>query len=63
MCYIIYTVRKEILRVKSRRKEKMEDKGMTNEQFKIVLEMILAIIEKSETKEEAVNEIKKLIEK
>ncbi|MEB3428885.1 hypothetical protein VLK81_09555 [Citroniella saccharovorans] len=41
----------------------MEDKGMTNEQFKIVLEMILAIIEKSETKEEAVNEIKKLIEK
>lgn len=34
--------------------------GMTNEQFKIVLEMIIKIIEKSETKEEAIEEIKKL---
>lgn len=35
---------------------------MTNEQFKIVLEMIIRIIEKSETKEEAVKEIRELIE-
>ena len=32
--------------------------GMTNEQFKIVLEMIVSIIEKSETKEQAIEEIK-----
>lgn len=34
--------------------------GMTNEQFKIVLEMIVKIIEKAKTKEEAIEEIKKL---
>ena len=37
--------------------------GLTNEQFKTVLEMIIKIIEKAETKEEAVREIKDLVEK
>lgn len=37
--------------------------GMTNEQFKTVLEMIIKIIEKSETKEEAVKEIRALLNK
>lgn len=36
---------------------------MTNEQFKTVLEMIIKIIEKSETKEEAVKEIRALLNK
>ena len=35
--------------------------GMTNEQFRTVLEMIIKIIEKSETKEEAVKEIRALL--
>lgn len=39
--------------------ENQED-GMTNEQFKKVLEMIILILEKSKTKEEAIEEIKKL---
>ena len=47
------------LRVWQEKGEKMAN-GMTNEQFKIVLEMIVKIIEKSETKEEAIEEIKKL---
>lgn len=37
--------------------------GMTNEQFRTVLEMIIKIIEKSETKEEAVKEIRALLNK
>lgn len=37
--------------------------GMTNEQFRTVLEMIVKIIEKSETKEEAIKEIKALLDK
>lgn len=37
--------------------------GMTNEQFRTVLEMIIEIIEKSETKEEAVKEIRALLNK
>lgn len=36
--------------------------GMTNEQFKKVLKMIILILEKSESKEEAIEEIKKLAE-
>ena len=36
---------------------------MTNEQFRTVLEMIIKIIEKSETKEEAVKEIRALLNK
>lgn len=36
--------------------------GMTNEQFKTVLKMIIEIIESSETKEEAVKKIKALAE-
>ena len=34
---------------------------MTNEQFQIVLKMIIEIIKKSKDKEEAIEEIKKLI--
>ncbi|VFB17178.1 Uncharacterised protein [Urinicoccus massiliensis] len=37
--------------------------GMTNEQFKTVLEMIIKIVEKAETKDEAVQEIRELVEK
>lgn len=37
--------------------------GMTNEQFKTVLEMIIKIVEKAETKDEAVKEIRELVEK
>ncbi len=37
--------------------------GMTNEQFQIVLQMIIKIVEKSKTKEEAIEEIKKLTKK
>lgn len=37
--------------------------GMTNEQFGTVLEMVIKIIEKSETKEEAVKEIRALLNK
>ena len=36
---------------------------ITNEQFKIVLEMIVKIIEESKTKEEAIKEIEKLTKK
>lgn len=36
--------------------------GMTNEQFKTVLKMIIEIIESAETKEEAVKKIKALAE-
>lgn len=35
--------------------------GMTNEQFKTVLEMIVEIIKASETKEEAIKKIEALI--
>lgn len=35
--------------------------GMTNEQFKKVLQMIITIIEDSESKDEAVNKIKALL--
>lgn len=38
-------------------------KYMTNEQFKTALEMIIKIIKKAETKEEAVKEIRELIKK
>ena len=44
------------------RKEKQMD-GMTNEQFKIALEMIIKIIEKSKDKEDAIKQIKELLNK
>ena len=37
--------------------------GMTDYQTKIFLELILNIVEKAETKEEAVEKLKKLLEK
>lgn len=37
--------------------------GMTNEQFKTVLEMILQIIKDSETKEQAIKKIETLLNK
>lgn len=37
--------------------------GMTNEQFRTVLEMIIAIIEQSNSKEEAIAKIKELLNK
>lgn len=40
----------------------MED-GMTNEQFKTVLEMIVQIIKDSESKEDAVKKIEALLKK
>lgn len=36
-------------------------KGMTNEQFKITLKMIITIIEDSKSKDEAVEKIKALL--
>ena len=39
----------------------MEEQGMTNEQFKQVLKMIIQIIEDSETKEQAIEKIKNLL--
>jgi len=39
------------------------ENGMTDTQFKTVLKMIITIIEKAETKEEAVKEIKALLDK
>lgn len=42
-------------------KEKRMELGMTNEQFKKVLQMIITIIEDSESKDEAVNKIKALL--
>ncbi|WP_255784857.1 hypothetical protein [Mediannikoviicoccus vaginalis] len=41
----------------------MEENGMTNEQFNKVLEMIITIIKLSKSKEEAIEEIKKLLKK
>lgn len=38
------------------------EQGMTNEQFKKVLKMIITIIEDSESKDEAVEKIKALLE-
>ena len=46
------------LRVGGRRK--MEDKEMTNQQFDSLIEMIAKIVEKSESVEEAVKEIRNL---
>lgn len=37
--------------------------GMTDEQFEIFLKLIIKIIEKSQTKEEAISEIEALMEK
>ncbi|MGI6579950.1 MAG: hypothetical protein ACOX3H_06905 [Saccharofermentanales bacterium] len=37
--------------------------GMTNEQFRVVLEMIITIIEQATTKEEAIGKIKALLDK
>lgn len=39
----------------------MEEQGMTNEQFRQVLKMIIQIIKDSETKEQAIEKIKKLL--
>ena len=36
--------------------------GMTNEQFRIVLEMIITIIEQSDSKEEAAKKIRALLD-
>ncbi len=38
------------------------EQGMTNEQFKKVLKMIITIIEDSESKDEAVEKIKALLD-
>jgi len=38
------------------------EQGMTNEQFKKVLKMIITIIEDSESKDEAINKIKALLD-
>nr|DAN74732.1 MAG TPA: hypothetical protein [Caudoviricetes sp.] len=43
-----------------KRKEKNME-GMTNEQFKIVLKMIIEIIKNSETKEEMIKKIEDLM--
>ena len=37
--------------------------GMTNEQFRTVLKMIVTIIEQAESKEEAIEKIEALIDK
>ncbi|MGX7098378.1 hypothetical protein ACWOBH_00035 [Globicatella sanguinis] len=39
----------------------MEEQGMTNEQFRQVLKMIIQIIKDSETKEQAIEKIKNLL--
>lgn len=39
----------------------MEEQGMTNEQFKHVIKMIIQIIEDSETKEQAIEKLKNLL--
>lgn len=43
-------------------KENKMEQGMTNEQFKKVLKMIITIIEDSESKDEAVEKIKALLD-
>ena len=45
---------------KSGREDNME--GMTNEQFRVVLKMIIQIIKDSETKEEMIKKIEALLE-
>ena len=62
ICYTIYTVRDDKkpyeYRGQARKENQMEE--MTNEQFNTFLKMIVQIIEDSDTKEEAVEKIKKL---
>ena len=41
--------------------QNMNQEGMTNEQFKIFLKMIIEILELSETKEDAIDKIKSLL--
>lgn len=58
--YHVSTVRKN-LRVRVRGGRKVE--GMTNEQFKLVIQMIIQIIKDSETKEDAIKKIEALLDK
>ena len=49
------------IRASSKKGEKME--GMTNEQFNIVIKMVVQIVKDSESKEEAIKKIEALLEK
>lgn len=61
--YNIITVKEELneyAREQERKGEKMEE-GMTNEQFKIVLKMIIQILKDDGVKEETIKKIEDLL--
>lgn len=56
-----HLLHRDIAEAGCQKENKMEN-GMTNEQFKIALKMIITIIEGSESKDDAVKKIKALLD-